>query len=918
MRPAPTPPGRVAMPGLWPRARAAWLAYCGTGAAASVAVGLLVLGCVFLSVAAPRESLALRTRALHDELARVNPLGRSLYGYLDYSAFEVAAHRVDGSAITAAQSRLHRNLLAAGLPLAPAGADWSGLSTGYQGVTGAAPSLYSPGATPPQLELLFRDQLPGYATLTAGRFPAAASSGRVGVVLQVAVTQATAVRYGLAVGSRVGIGAGLTAMVTGIVRPDDPSSGFWTADPAAKAPQLDEKNPNLPPYWNAAAFIGPAELGTVESELDIADMSVSWDYPLDLHGIQASQAVNVQDGLGRAVGQAGQLTAGIGYLDAGAAPVTLASGVSSVLDSFIEEDQAVGSVLSMLSVSLAAVAVAVVLLAAFLIAEHRNAELAVMRTRGASRSQVAGIVLRSGAVIAVPAALAGGLLAVRLTPGDSTSLAWWLAGGTIVVAVAGPAAVTAARHRRPGSGTGVAHLPEPGVRAVRRLITEVALTALAVGGLILLRQQGRPGGDLYAELAPVLVAVPAALLVMRCYPLVLRALIKLAGRLSGATVFVGLARAARTAPRVVLPTFALILALSAVGFGTMMRAAVARGEVTASWQHVGADAVVNATGSTVAVTAAALRSIGAVPGVEHVAAAVLTSGRTARGATLAVVSVNPRRFAALIADTPLPAFPAPKLTMPGGSAVARGPFPALVTAAAATALPPGPARLDLGIRQVTVNVTGVIAAVPWAPGRAVIVLPMNALGRTAAAPNVIVVSGQNLDSGRFESVARRSLPGAVITLRSAVLAEHAGAPLPNGAYRALAMASGAAAGLIALVVVIALVLGAPSREDTLARLAVMGLARRQARWLVVTEVLPQIVLAAIGGLGCAATLIPLLAPAIDLSSLTGSPASVTVSAQPVPLALAAAGTLAVAVVALAVQTAIAGRRADNGPPRLSE
>jgi len=142
--------------------------------------------------------------------------------------------------------------------------------------------------------------------------------------------------------------------------------------------------------------------------------------------------------------------------------------------------------------------------------------------------------------------------------------------------------------------------------------------------------------------------------------------------------------------------------------------------------------------------------------------------------------------------------------------------------------------------------------------------------------------------------------------------------LPDGAYRALAMASGAAAGLIALVVVIALVLGARSREDTLARMAVMGLAPRQARWLVVTEVLPQIVLAAIGGLGCAVTLVPLLAPAIDLASLTGSAESVPVSAQPVPLALAAAGLLVVAMLTLAAQTVVASRKDNNRSLRLGE
>jgi putative ABC transport system permease protein len=901
----------------WARAKAAWLAYSGTGAAASAAVGVLVLGCVFLSVAAPRESLALRTRALRAELAQVTPLGKSLYAFLDYSSFEVAVHRVDGSSIATARSSLVDSLLAAGLPLAPARTDWSGLSTGFQGVAGAAPALYSPGAIPPQLEILYRDELAGNARLVAGRLPDTAHSGRASVIFQVAVTQATAARYGLHVGSLLGIGSGVTVAVTGVVRPDDPDSAFWTADPAAKTPQLDEKNPNLPPYWNAAAFVGAAELGPLESVLNIADMSMSWDFPLNLDSIQASQAVALQRGLNGTVGQAGQFATEIGYLAASGTPVALVSGMNDVLASFIQQDQAVGSVLSMLSVSLAAVAAAVVLLAAFLIGRYRDAELTVMRARGASRSQIAAIVFRADAAVAVPAALAGGLLAVGLTPRDGTPLAWWLAGCTVVVAMAGPPAVTAVRHNLAASRTDGEHGPESRVGAVRRVIAEVAMTAAAVGGLVVLRQQQQPGGDLYAELAPVLVAIPAALVVMRCYPLVLRLLVKVTGRLPGATAFVGLARAARTAPRAVLPTFALILALAAVGFGTMMRAAVARGEVTASWQQVGADAVVNAVNSTQGVTPAALRSIRAVPGVQHVAAALLTSGRTANGSTLTVALVNPLQFSALIADTPLPAFPAAKLAPTGtASRPASGQFPALVTAPAALALPRGSGRLDLGIRQVTVKVNGVIAGLPWAPGRAVVVLPMTALSGAGAAPNVIVVTGAHLDSRRLESVASRLLPASTVMLRSAVLGEHTSAPLPSGAYRALAMASGAAAGLIALVVIIALVLGAPSREDTLARLAVMGLTPGQARWLVVTEVLPQIMLASVGGLGCAVLLAPLLAPAIDLSSLTGSAASVPVTAQPIPLALAAAGLLAVAVLTLAVQMAVVGWRFDNRPPRL--
>jgi len=899
------------------RIRAAWLAFAGTGAAASVASGLLVLGCVFLAVAAPRESLALRTRALRADLSHVNPLGRSMYATLDYIGFQVAMHRVDGSTLTAAMSGIDRTLRAEGLPLAQARSDWSGLTTGFQIVTGAAPALYKPNA-PPQLEVLYRGQLSRYASLTAGRFPEAAHTHRAGADFQIAVTQATAARYGVKVGSQLGIGSGITLTVTGIVKPHDVEAGFWTADPAAKTPQLLEKNSNYPPYWNAAAFVGPAELGLLASVLNVANMSVSWDFPLDLRTVQASQAVAVQDSLNRAVSQAGQLGTGIGNLAQSGTPVTLVSGLSSVLNSFIQQDQAVGSVLSLLSVSLAAVAAAVVLLASFLIAEYRNAEVAVMRARGASRSQLAGIVLRGGATVAVPTALAGGWLAVSLTPGDDTSLAWWLAGCTIAVAVAGPPIVVTLRHNRTASRTDEQRGPESRVGAVRRLIAEVTLTAAAIGGLVLLRDQERPGGDLYTELAPVLIAIPAALVVMRCYPLVLRGLLRLAGTLPGATTFVGLARAARTAPRAVLPTFALILALTAIGFGTMTRAAVARGEVTASWQHVGADAVVNATTYPGSVTPRALRAISAVPGVQHIAEAVLTNARTPKGNTLSVVLVNPRRFATLIAATPLPVFWAAMLAPPGGSAGTGRGIPAVATAAATAALSAGSGRLDLGTRQVTVTVTGRITALPWAPGRAVAVLPLAALAGTAGAPNMIVVTGPHLDGRKLESVASRVLPGAPITLRSTVLRNHARDPLPDGAYRALAMASGAAAGLIALVVVIALVLGAPSRDDTLARMAVMGLAPQQARWLVVTEVLPQIVLAAIGGLGCAVTLVPLLAPAIDLASLTGSAESVPVSAQPVPLALAAAGLLVVAMLTLAAQTVVASRKDTNRSLRLGE
>ena len=180
---------RVSLSNLSRQGSAAWMAFSGTGAVASVAVGLLVFSCVFLAVAAPRESLALRTRALRSELTHVGPLGKSVYAYLAYSAFEVVAKPVDGPALADAGSRLDRNLRTSGLPLAAAGADWSGLTTGFGPFTGAEPLFYRRGYLPPQVELLYRSKLPDHAKLIAGRLPQVASSSHGDTVFQVQFSQ---------------------------------------------------------------------------------------------------------------------------------------------------------------------------------------------------------------------------------------------------------------------------------------------------------------------------------------------------------------------------------------------------------------------------------------------------------------------------------------------------------------------------------------------------------------------------------------------------------------------------------------------------------------------------------------------------------------------------------------------------------
>ena len=59
----------------------------GTGAAATVVLALLVLGCVFVAVAGPRESLATQTQALRTTFAGASPLASSVVASSNWNQF---------------------------------------------------------------------------------------------------------------------------------------------------------------------------------------------------------------------------------------------------------------------------------------------------------------------------------------------------------------------------------------------------------------------------------------------------------------------------------------------------------------------------------------------------------------------------------------------------------------------------------------------------------------------------------------------------------------------------------------------------------------------------------------------------------------------------------------------------------------
>ena len=895
---------------LWLRLRTAWVTLTGTGAAASAAFGLLVFAALLASLAIPRESAGLRTAALQRVIAASQPGERTVIGTLGESTMAgPGGVPVSAGNIASADTTLRAQLAAGGVRVASDPPAWEGLTTGFVPVTGAA-QVARYGR--PQFEMAYRTELDRYSRIVAGRLPVGGSApvaaGQPAVV-QAAVTTANAARFGLRVGGRLTAGP-VQLVITGIIQPVNPAADFWTVLPAAATPAVSPATAPQLPYWIGAVFIGPGALPLIESGLDTSEMLVTWEYPAALGGVTTGQAGGLEANLSSLVSHGVTLFLPV---IAGDATVTINSQIPSVLSPYIAAQNAAAPVLELLYVSLAVLGAVVVLLGARLVAQRRAAEFTLMRARGAALYQLGWLVLRSSVVIAAVAGAAAAALAIGLTPGDGDPVAWWLAGVTIVVTLAGPVLISVVPQRVAAPVAGRTRRRAGGRRsATRRIIIESAVVAAAIGGLVVLRNEGLTSGNsgLYQSAAPVLIAIPVAVVVLRCYPFLVRELARIAGLSRGVVGFVGLARATRTPPGTVLPSFALVLVLAMVAFPDMISTSVTRTQVAASWQQVGADAIIQAPRD--AVIPPALQSqIAAMPGVVSTAGAEVEDATTPAGYEMPIVFVDPAQYAAVVDQAPGTRFPVAALSGNGGT------VPAVATAAAAQLVGTAPNDLTVGTSTVTVELAGRIGGVPGVAGNEAVVVPRRG-DPGPFEPNLLLVGGPGLNGTQLTAAVSRALPGASVTLRATALAALTTAPVVQAAQTALTQGLAAAAGFGVLVLLLSLLLTAQSREMTLAALATMGLRRWHAQLLLAAEALPPVVAAAIGGVACAWLLVPLVGPSLNLAAFSGTGSAITVTPAAFPLAGSAVGLVLAALLVLAVQAMITYHRGSARALRIAD
>ncbi|MFD5396430.1 FtsX-like permease family protein [Streptomyces sp. NPDC127097] len=891
-----------------------WRARPRPARAAALALGALVLVTAFLAAAFPRGVAAYETRGVRQALGSVPPGQRTVE--ITVSRTDVTGG--DPAAAYAAGELTRQDRALRGRFRAPLRID---ADESLHGVRTTKPLsardawLPRPDGVAPGFSLYAAAGLGAHATLTAGRLPHGAAPGKH--TLEAAVTAATARALGLHVGSTLHL-PDLTVRISGLLTPRAPDRAYWAVDPLMATAHQDMA-PGLPPqrFWRAALLLspqdGPALLRT-EGEPE-----KFWRYPVDTHALTARDAPLLRDRLLSL--EHGAALAGLRSVAGGGALAD--SAVDGLLDTFGRMRAAVAPVIAVAAYGIGTVAGVVLLMTAGLTAARRRAELALLRARGASLAGLAGRLAAETAAVALPAAAAGGVLALLLVPGERVLPSLLAAAGTGLLGTLALPLRAAVAHRRPRP---VERADGAGARpSRRRTVAELTVLVLAVGAVLALRGRSTATGgvDALVSTAPVLIGVIAALVLMRLSPIAPRLAARPAARTAGLTGFLSLARAGRAPATAGLPLLALVVALTTASFGGSVLSGVAAARDHAALTAVGAEARISADKP---LPEALRRAAGKVPGVEDaVPLRIDVQAADDNGPPLYLVIADAEAYARLARATGLGAFDAQDLADPGGDR----PLPALVSSRFLTRFGRAPMALQPEFGQLVIRPKTVRADTPAQPGGDFVVVDAGSVARRhpdtyrdpATGPSVLLLSGRSLDTGALRTAVRAHTPGSLsvrLALRSAVRDGFADSPLQQGAIRLYTAAVAAGAGFALLALLLSLLQAAPQRSQLLAGLRTMGLTRAQARRLLVLESLPPALLAAVGGALAGVATIRLLGPGTDLTALAlpgtsggGAAGTVRLHTDPASLLLPSAGVVALALAVALAQAWLSGRRRES-------
>ncbi|MEU9705449.1 FtsX-like permease family protein [Streptomyces sp. NPDC047981] len=891
-----------------------------TAPGTAAAFALLVLVTAFLAAALPRTVDRYETEGLRHDIVTAPPRT----SVLDITAAEPSGDvPPEARATVVAPERLaeKRTELLELLP-APLRFDLAQSAHGVrttQRIAGLDPWLPKPSGLPPEFTLTTLPGLDRHTTVREGRLPTRAEAGRSS---EVAVTRETAKSLHLKVGSVVHLPERfakepLALTVVGIVEPRRPQGSYWSADPLLRTPVLASKvsGGGTYFYWQAGLLLPPPAATTLLAST--GEPEVYWRFAADASELTAQDAPRLTAALASV--SAGPDLVRIRATVGGTASAS--SGLDEIVEAYDAMRSAITPVVAVAAFGIGTVAAVVLAMTGGLFAARRAAELALLRARGGSLAGIGVRLLGETGVLALPATALGLLLATLTLP-EARFLPALAAAGAVGL-LAGLALPLRALflHRRPLAHGGREDLadarPSQG-----RTIAELTVLVLAVGAVVALRRRGTgDSGDYLVSSAPVLVALIAALVLVRLYPLPLRWAARPARRLRGAVGFLSLARAGRSSATGALPLLALLVALSTAAFGGSVLSGVSEARDRAALLETGADARVTGNADLVPLTDGLVTAVRRTAGVTDVTTAQVEydvelpsgTGRSPELKSTALLGVDPESYARLADRTGYGPFPPELLTsVTGQGSSGKRILPAIASPAVAERLGTQPRDLAGDAGEFAVRIVAVRTNTPALPEQDFLLV--NGADLPRGEPTVLLATGSALDGTALRKAVTANSSDFSVVLRTERRAAYVDSPMQTGAERIYLAAIGAGAGYAVLALLLSLMQSAPERATLLARLRTMGLTRRQGRRLLGFEALPQALLAAAGGALVGWATILLLAPGVDLVRLSlAAPRGVaTLDSAPLrvdawSLVLPAASVLLLAALAAGLQAWWSGR-----------
>ncbi|MEV4703405.1 ABC transporter permease [Actinoplanes sp. NPDC049316] len=747
--------------------------------------------------------------------------------------------------------------------------------------------------------------------MVEGRVPASAD------VVEATVARPAAAAVGLRVGSTftlVGSTGPVPVRVVGIFEQLDPAALLWDDMPLTRT-----SCPNPADGSVVRAGLLTDQAGIRLAAERTGDVVHEWRYRLAEDRLSAPDVPALAAAVAAARRDPPRLTA-------------LNNGLESSLSRYNGQQSAVAALLAVVQSGVLATLLGLIALAAGLVADRRRAEFGLIRARGGAAATIGGRLLAE-TLLVVPAAVLAGLLAGALLPGRASAHGWLplLMVATVATLTAPVLATVTQRHptfarsRRDLTGS------RP---SARRLVGEGFVVLLAVLGVLLVRRRelsAAGGVDPYLVVVPVLLAVAAALVILRLLPWPLRLAGRLAARARGAVPFLGLAGAGRGSPVRTAPLAVLVVAVATGVFTGTVTVSIADARDRATDLEVPGDTLITGAGfgagtgpalaAVPGVTAvapmwaatASLRSVGAGPPLGQVQVLLVDGPAADRvlrrsGNDLRLPDALTRADRA--GDT-VPALVSPDLVaqVGGGGALEVQGTPYRFRVAAVAAEVPG---LGVGARRFVVLPAQALPV----PLERPLVVNRFAVAGTGADPEELRRAGDAgqlayLGGGLGRTPADWALPPTTVTTwqgRRASLED-------SGVNRVLSFtfAAGATGAVLLalLTVAFAVLAGAPARGVTLSRLRTLGLSAGQGRRLLLYELVPLLAVALLAG-GLVGIALPrLIGSALGLAGFTaGVPARDRID----PVLVAAM----LAVVLLAVVAALAVESAANRRMRLGE